>query len=130
MLETIFRETWTTLVRETVRIEDVGRAFREQLRRFARIYLGSWLVTPELVCVLVREVARSPEVGRRVAEINELFQALGRIIEAGQRARRGARSSRRDGGRVGALRGARGDPDRLGARPARRVRRRTSSGLS
>jgi hypothetical protein len=33
----------------------------------------------------VREVARSPEVGRRVAEINDLFQALGRIIEAGQR---------------------------------------------
>ena len=84
VLETIFRETWTTLVRETVRIEASGAPFREQLRRFARIYLGSWLVTPELVCVLVREVARSPEVGRRVAEINELFQALGRIIEAGQ----------------------------------------------
>ncbi len=52
--------------------------------RFARIYLGSWLVTPELVRVLVREVARSPEVGRRVGEINDLFEALRRIIEAGQ----------------------------------------------
>src|SRR5260221_8242627 len=80
VLETIFRETWTTLVRETVRIETSGAPFREQLRRFARIYLGSWLVTPELVCLLLREVARSPEVGRRVAEINDLFQALGRII--------------------------------------------------
>jgi AcrR family transcriptional regulator len=64
---------------------ETGAHFHEQLRRFARIYLGSWLVTPELVCVLVREVARSAEVGRRVAEINDLFQALGRIIEAGQR---------------------------------------------
>src|SRR5947208_5005519 len=84
VLETIFRETWTTLVRETVRIESSGAPFREQLRRFARIYLGSWLVTPELVRVLVREVARSPEVGRRVAEINELFQTLARMIAAGQ----------------------------------------------
>ena len=49
---------------------------REQLRRFARIYLGSWLVTPELVRVLVREVARSPDVGDRVDEIRGLFQAL------------------------------------------------------
>jgi TetR/AcrR family transcriptional regulator, fatty acid metabolism regulator protein len=84
VLETIFRETWTTLVRDTVRIESSGAPFREQLRRFARIYLGSWLVTPELVRVLVREVARSPEIGRRVGEINDLFETLRRIIEAGQ----------------------------------------------
>ena len=85
VLETIFRETWTTLVRETARIEAFDAPFREKLSRFARIYLGSWLVTPELVRVLVREVARSPEVGRRVGEINDLFQALARIIEDGQR---------------------------------------------
>src|SRR6476659_5632548 len=74
VLETIFRETWTTLVRETARIEAFEAPFREKLRRFARIYLGSWLVTPELVRVLVREVARSPEVGDRVDEIRWLFQ--------------------------------------------------------
>jgi AcrR family transcriptional regulator len=82
VLESIFRETWTTLVHDTVRIETSGAPFHEQLRRFARIYLGSWLVTPELVRVLVREVARSPEVGNRVEEIRDLFEALGRIIEA------------------------------------------------
>ena len=82
VLETIFRETWANLVRETERIEVSGVPFREQLRRFARIYLGSWLVTPELVRVLVREVARSPEVGNRVDEIRGLFKALRRIVEA------------------------------------------------
>jgi AcrR family transcriptional regulator len=82
VLETIFRETWSGLVRETERIESSGVPFREQLRRFARIYLGSWLVTPELVRVLVREVARSPEVGDRVDEIRGLFVALRRIVEA------------------------------------------------
>jgi AcrR family transcriptional regulator len=84
VLETIFRETWTQLVADTRRIELAGVPLREQLRRFARIYLGSWLVTPELVRVLVREVARSPEVGDRVDEIRALFQALQRIIEAGR----------------------------------------------
>jgi len=84
VLETIFRETWTQLVADTERIELSGVALREQLRRFARIYLGSWLVTPELVRVLVREVARSPQVGNRVDEIGGLFLALQRIIEAGR----------------------------------------------
>jgi len=84
VLETIFRETWTQLVADTERIEVAGVPLREQLRRFARIYLGSWLVTPELVRVLVREVARSPEVGDRVEEIKGLFQALQRIVERGQ----------------------------------------------
>jgi AcrR family transcriptional regulator len=82
VLETIFRETWTELVADTVRIEQSGVALREQLRRFARIYLGSWLMTPDLIRVLVREVARSPDVGSRVDEIRGLFDALTRIIGA------------------------------------------------
>jgi AcrR family transcriptional regulator len=82
VLETIFRETWSGLVDETKRIEESGATLREQLRRFARIYLGSWLVTPAVIRVLVREVARSPEVGNRVEEIGELFVSLERMIEA------------------------------------------------
>ncbi len=82
VLETIFRETWSELVADTTRIEASGVPLREQLRRFARIYLGSWLVTPEVIRVLVREVGRSPDVGRRVEEIRELFVVLERMIEA------------------------------------------------
>jgi AcrR family transcriptional regulator len=82
VLETIFRETWSGLVAETKRIEESGDPLREQLHRFARVYLGSWLVTPEVIRVLVREVARSPEVGNRVDEIRELFVVLQRMIEA------------------------------------------------
>ena len=82
VLETIFRETWSGLVAETLRIEASGETLRAQLQRFARIYLGSWLVTPELIRVLVREVARSPEVGNRVDEIRELFVILERMIES------------------------------------------------
>jgi TetR/AcrR family fatty acid metabolism transcriptional regulator len=81
VLETIFRETWSGLVAETKRIEASGAPLRDQLHRFASLYLGSWLVTPERIRVLVREVARSPEVGNRVEEIRELFVALQRMIE-------------------------------------------------
>src|SRR5438270_4212939 len=49
VLETIFRETWTRLVEQTARIEESGAPLREQIRRFATIFLGSWLITPSLV---------------------------------------------------------------------------------
>jgi TetR/AcrR family fatty acid metabolism transcriptional regulator len=84
VLETVFRDTWTALVAETRRIESSDYPLREKLRLFARIYLGAWLHTPDLVRVLVREVARGPGVGSRVAEIGELFETLQRIIEAAQ----------------------------------------------
>ena len=82
VLETIFRETWQLLAVETERIEASGVPLREQLRRFARIYLGSWLITPELIGVLVREIARSPQVGERVDEVGGVLRALARMIEA------------------------------------------------
>src|SRR4249919_263571 len=61
VLETIFRDTWGALVAETLRIEAADGPLRDQLRRFARFYLGSWLVTPAAIRVLVREIARSPQ---------------------------------------------------------------------
>jgi TetR/AcrR family fatty acid metabolism transcriptional regulator len=84
VLETIFREAWERLASETDRIESSGVPLREQLRRFARIYLGSWLMTPELIAVLVREIARSPAVGSRVDEVRGVFLSLQRMVTAGQ----------------------------------------------
>jgi AcrR family transcriptional regulator len=81
VLETIFRSSWEELVLETERIEHSGLELAEQLRRFASVFLGSWLADPDLVRVLIREIARSPEVGKRIAEIGSVFVALGRMIE-------------------------------------------------
>jgi AcrR family transcriptional regulator len=81
VLETVFRETWQELQRDLERIEQADVDLREKLRRFARIYLGSWLMTPELIGVLVREIARSPAVGERVDEIAGVFLVLRRIVE-------------------------------------------------
>jgi len=84
VLETIFREVWQLLAADTERIAQSEVPLREQLRRFARIYLGSWLVTPELVAVLVREVARSPDLGSRIDDVRGVFVSLQRMIEAAQ----------------------------------------------
>jgi TetR/AcrR family transcriptional regulator, fatty acid metabolism regulator protein len=86
LLETIFRETWTELLRALEQVEQGVRPAREQLRQVAAILLRSWRRDPDLVRVLVREVARSPQLGGRVDEIGEAFAALERIIARGQRA--------------------------------------------
>jgi TetR/AcrR family transcriptional regulator, fatty acid metabolism regulator protein len=84
VLETIFRESWEVLAADTDRIESSGVALREQLRRFARVYLGSWLLRPDVIAVLVREVARSPALGNQIEEVRGVFHSLERMIEAAQ----------------------------------------------
>ncbi len=83
VLDEIFRRTWSNLACELERIETSGEPLREQLRRFAAVYLGSWLETPDLIRVLVREIARGPGVGARAGEIEAVLASLGRMIEAG-----------------------------------------------
>ena len=52
------------------------------MRRLRAVYLGSWLTTPELVSVLVREIARRPEVAEAWVEIRGVIESLQRMIEA------------------------------------------------
>jgi len=84
VLETIFRETWTELLEAVRQVEESGEPAQEQLRQVAAILLRAWRREPDLVRVLVREVARSPELQRRVAEIEQAFAALERIVAQGQ----------------------------------------------
>lgn len=84
VLETIFRENWGELLEAVRGVEVSGEPAREQLRQVAAIMLRSWRRDPDLVRVLVREVARSPQMQRRVDEIGEAFAAIERIVERGQ----------------------------------------------
>jgi len=84
VLETIFRESWTELLDAIRAVEESAQPATEQLRQVTAILLRSWRRQPDLVRVLVREVARSPEVQRRVDEIGEVFSAIERIIARGQ----------------------------------------------
>lgn len=84
LLETIFRRTWSRMLEAVEEVEKADESAREQLAAVARIVLGAWPVDPDLVRVLVREVARSPQLGREVDEIAHAFQALERIVTRGQ----------------------------------------------
>jgi AcrR family transcriptional regulator len=84
LLETIFRRTWTNMLEAVEEVERSGVGAREQIAGVAKLVLGAWETDPDLVRVLVREVARSPQLGREVDEIAHAFDALERIVRGGQ----------------------------------------------
>ena len=84
LLETIFRRTWSRMLEAVEEVEQSGVSAREQIAGVARIVLGSWEADPELVRVLIREVARSPQLAREVDEIAHAFATLERIVVGGQ----------------------------------------------
>ena len=84
VLETVFRDTWTEVLDAFTAVEASGEPSREQLRRVAAILLRAWRRNPDLVRVLVREVARSPQVQSKVDELGQAFKAIERIVARGQ----------------------------------------------
>ncbi len=86
LLETVFRETWTELLDAIRAVEESDAPAREQLRQVAAILLRSWRRDPDLVRVLVREIARSPELQSRLDEVRAAFAAIERIVRNGQAA--------------------------------------------
>jgi TetR/AcrR family transcriptional regulator, fatty acid metabolism regulator protein len=86
VLETIFRETWADLLAAVRDVEESGEPAHEQLRQVAAILLRSWRRDPDLVRVLVRGVARSSELDRRVGDVGDAFAAIERIVRRGQEA--------------------------------------------
>jgi AcrR family transcriptional regulator len=84
LLAQIFRRTWSRMLEAVEEVERTEAPAREQLAGVARIVLGAWEIDPDLVRVLVKEVARSPQLGEEVDEITHALAALKRIIEAGQ----------------------------------------------
>jgi TetR/AcrR family fatty acid metabolism transcriptional regulator len=84
LLETIFRRTWSRMLEAVQEVEQEDATAREQLASVARIVLGAWQADPDLVRVLVREIARSPQLGNEVDEVEHAFAALERIVARGQ----------------------------------------------
>ena len=84
VLDAAFRENWSVLLERIRAVEESGGAAREQLRHVAAILLRTWLHQPDVVCVVVREIARSPEVQQRIGELAQPIEAIRRIVERGQ----------------------------------------------
>lgn len=84
VLETVFRENWSELLQAFRRVEESEEPPLEQLEGIAKLLLRSWRNDPDLVRVMVREVARSPQLQGQVEEIREGFTIIQRVIERGQ----------------------------------------------
>jgi TetR/AcrR family fatty acid metabolism transcriptional regulator len=84
VLETIFRESWGNLLADIQAIEESGAPAAEQLRRATLRMLGAWQRNPDVVRLIVREIARSPGMQSRIADLVKPIEAVQRIIAYGQ----------------------------------------------
>jgi TetR/AcrR family fatty acid metabolism transcriptional regulator len=85
VLQTVFRENWGELIARFRAVEEVDEPAPEKLAGIAKILLRTWRNDPALVTVMVREVARSPQLQAQVEEVGEAFAIVRRVIEQGQR---------------------------------------------
>ena len=84
VLQTIFRENWGELLERFRAVEEADEPAAEKLEGIAKILLRTWRNDPDLVTVMVREVARSPQLQAQVDEVREAFTIVQRVIEQGQ----------------------------------------------
>lgn len=85
VLRTVFRENFVELLERFRAVEVADEPAPEKLEGIAKILLRTWRNDPDLVTVMVREVARSPQLQGQVEEVREAFGVVQRVIEQGQR---------------------------------------------
>ncbi len=84
VLQTIFRENWGELLERFRAVEAAREPAADKLEGIAKILLRTWRNDPDLVTVMVREVARSPQLQAQVDEVREAFAIVQRVVEQGQ----------------------------------------------
>ena len=82
----VFRENWGALIERFRAVEAADEPAHEKLEGIAKILLRTWRNDPDLVTVMVREVARSQQLQGQVEEVREAFAIVERVIEEGQAA--------------------------------------------
>jgi len=86
VLQTVFRENWGELIERFRAVEATNEPAEEKLAGIAKILLRTWRHDPDLVTVMVREVARSQQLQGQVEDVREAFAIVQRVIEEGQAA--------------------------------------------
>jgi TetR/AcrR family transcriptional regulator, fatty acid metabolism regulator protein len=85
VLRTIFRENWGVLLERFRAVEAADEPADRKLEGLAKILLRTWRNDPDLVTVMVREVARSRHLQEEVAAVREAFAIVERIVREGQK---------------------------------------------
>ena len=84
VLRTIFRENWGVLLERFRAVEAADEPAEQKLEGIAKILLRTWRNDPDLVTVMVREVARSRHLQEEVEAVREAFAIVERIVRRGQ----------------------------------------------
>ena len=84
VLETVFRDNFGELLERFRAVESSDEPAPEKLAGIAKILLRTWRNDPDLVTVMVRDVARSSRLQLQVAEVREAFAIVQRVVEQGQ----------------------------------------------
>jgi TetR/AcrR family fatty acid metabolism transcriptional regulator len=84
VLRTIFRENWGVLLERFRAVEAADEPADQKLAGVAKILLRTWRNEPDLVTVMVREVARSRHLQEEVEGVREAFAIVERIVRQGQ----------------------------------------------
>jgi AcrR family transcriptional regulator len=84
VLETIFREHWSNVLDRIHEAEAAEGPATERLGAIARALFSSWLREPDVVRVVIREIARTAEVEEHVGELVKPIGAIRRVIGEGQ----------------------------------------------
>ena len=96
ILETIFEERWTGFVETVEAIAEAPTRTEEKLEAIAALILGAYRVRRDWVKVFVLEIQRSSRFAEpgQLRAVGRFFQAVARILRAGQAAGRAARRPR------------------------------------
>jgi AcrR family transcriptional regulator len=86
VLDTIFREHWEQVLERLHAVETSNEPPQQQLRGVANVLLRGWLREPDVVSVVIREIARSAHLAERATELLRPVGVIRRIIERGQAA--------------------------------------------
>ena len=84
VLQIVFRENFGELLQRVREVEEADEPAADKLAGIAKILLRTWRNDPDLVTVMVREVARSPQLQTQVVEVREAFAIIARVIVQGQ----------------------------------------------
>jgi TetR/AcrR family transcriptional regulator, fatty acid metabolism regulator protein len=84
VLRAIFRENWGLLLERFRAVETADEPADQKLEGLAKILLRTWRNDPDLVTVMVREVARSRHLREEVDAVREAFAIVERIVRQGQ----------------------------------------------
>jgi AcrR family transcriptional regulator len=83
--DAVFRETWGRMLAVIAGVEETAGSAPERLELVVKIVLRAWRDDPDVVRLIVREVARSPRLEDELDQIGAALATLERIVTVGQK---------------------------------------------